>query len=103
MAHRQSSTKRGYNERWKKARATYLKHHPLCAMCAQQGRTTIAVLVDHIKPHKGDSGLFWDKTNWQSLCKHCHDSIKQRIEIHGGDYGCGLDGVPHDKRHHWNK
>jgi 5-methylcytosine-specific restriction protein A len=78
-----------------------LKKHPLCAMCEKQGRTKAAVLVDHIKPHKGDSQLFWDKSNWQSLCKHCHDSVKQRIE-HYGEYGCGLDGVPHDAQHHWN-
>ncbi|WP_368028316.1 HNH endonuclease signature motif containing protein [Paenibacillus sp. DCT19] len=30
-------------------------------------------MVDHIVPHKGDEGLFWDSTNWQALCKRCHD------------------------------
>ncbi len=28
--------------------------------------------VDHIKPHNGDLALFWDESNWQSLCKACH-------------------------------
>ncbi|MGI6721758.1 MAG: HNH endonuclease [Anaerovoracaceae bacterium] len=25
-------------------------------------------------PHRGDQKLFWDRSNWQSLCKSCHDS-----------------------------
>lgn len=32
-----------------------------------------ATIVDHKVPHKGDKALFWDSTNWQSLCKPCHD------------------------------
>lgn len=31
-------------------------------------------MVDHITPHKGDRGLFWDRNNWQALCKTCHDT-----------------------------
>jgi 5-methylcytosine-specific restriction protein A len=30
-------------------------------------------VVDHIKPHKGDRGLFWELANHQALCKRCHD------------------------------
>jgi 5-methylcytosine-specific restriction enzyme A len=33
-----------------------------------------AVLVDHIEPHRGNQGLFWSESNWQSLCKECHDT-----------------------------
>lgn len=33
----------------------------------------LAIIVDHIIPHRGDMKLFWDEDNWQSLCKHCHD------------------------------
>jgi len=36
-------------------------------------------LVDHVIPHRGDAGLFWFG-ELQSLCKHCHDSKKQRAE-----------------------
>ncbi|WP_349253802.1 HNH endonuclease signature motif containing protein [Bradyrhizobium sp. CB2312] len=39
-----------------------------------------AVVVDHIKPHRGDRALFWDKGNWQPLCTHHHNSTKQRLE-----------------------
>jgi 5-methylcytosine-specific restriction protein A len=34
---------------------------------------TMAVVVDHITPHRRNKELFWDKTNWQALCKRCHD------------------------------
>lgn len=99
---RLNSNQRGYNARWKKARATYLKSHPLCVMCDKCGYVKAAFIVDHIIPHKGNQELFWDKSNWQSLCKHCHDSVKQRIEK-TGEYGCNVNGIPEDKGHHWNE
>ena len=71
---RASSGKRGYDSRWQKARARYLKAHPLCVLCARQNRYVKATVVDHIKPHRGDPVLFWDESNWQSLCKPCHDN-----------------------------
>lgn len=71
---RASSTQRGYDSRWQKARHTYLKHHPLCVECEKAGKVTSATVVDHIIPHKGNKKLFWDKNNWQSLCKACHDA-----------------------------
>ena len=39
----------------------------------KEGRYTKATVVDHIQPHRGDPKLFWDQSNWQSLCKRCHD------------------------------
>jgi 5-methylcytosine-specific restriction protein A len=48
-------------------------HHPLCAEHERQGEVVAAVVVDHIRPHKGDRALFWNRGNWQSLCKACHD------------------------------
>lgn len=71
---RESSSQRGYNTRWQKARARYLKKHPLCARCMEQGRVVKATVVDHIKPHRGDPVVFWDESNWQPLCKPCHDA-----------------------------
>lgn len=70
---RGSSTERGYNARWRKARETYLRANPLCARCADAGRVTPATVVDHKIPHKGDSALFWDSGNWQALCRSCHN------------------------------
>ena len=70
---RASASVRGYDSRWEKARKRFLKAHPLCVRCMEQGRLTRATVVDHIVPHRGDAKLFWDEGNWQSLCKSCHD------------------------------
>ena len=51
--------------------------------CYKLNLITPAKEVDHIVPHKGDMKLFWDQTNWQSLCKPCHDSVKQAEEAAG--------------------
>lgn len=71
--YRGSRHERGYDSRWDKARLTYLRHHPLCVHCERDGRTEAATVVDHIIPHRGDKKMFWDKTNWQPLCKRHHD------------------------------
>lgn len=98
-----SSAQRGYGYRWQKAREGWLRRHPLCEYCKRQGKVTLATIMDHIKPHRGDLELFWDRTNWQSLCKDCHDSIKAAEERSGRTPGCGLDGLPLDANHHWNR
>ena len=70
---RAGAAKRGYDSRWQKARARYLRAHPLCVECKRNGRITESTVVDHITPHRGDPILFWDEENWQALCKNCHD------------------------------
>lgn len=82
------------------ARERFLLTHPLCAECERSGRLTAATVVDHIVPHKRDQALFWDRDNWQPLCKLCHDSIKQREE-RGNAPGCYADGTPIAGNHHW--
>ncbi|WP_422101898.1 HNH endonuclease [Vreelandella sp.] len=98
---RGSSTQRGYGYKWQKARVDYLRANPLCVFCQRRGRVTAATVVDHIKPHKGDLKLFWRRSNWQSLCKPCHDNDKQRLEKGGALPGCDADGMPADPHHHW--
>jgi 5-methylcytosine-specific restriction protein A len=93
MAPRPSARERGYNHRWDKARATFLRHHPLCRMCERESRVTAATVVDHVVPHRGDQVLFWDTGNWQPLCKQHHDSTKQRDE-RSTAAPIGLDGWP---------
>lgn len=70
---RANAASRGYDSKWRKARNRFLKLHPLCVRCQAQGSLVKATVVDHIKPHRGDQYLFWDESNWQSLCKRCHD------------------------------
>ena len=72
---RPSASQRGYTNAWTKARASFLGSHPICAMCDQP-----ATVVDHIQPHRGNQSLFWNKSNWQPLCAHHHNSAKQRQE-----------------------
>ena len=64
---------RGYDARWRKARTAFLQRNPLCNECMKRGKITPATVVDHIIPHRGDRKLFWDESNWQPLCKCCHD------------------------------
>lgn len=71
---RKTTAEKGYGSRWQKARAVYLHSHPLCVRCLAKGRYVKATVVDHIIPHRGDRKLFWDRDNWQALCKSCHDS-----------------------------
>jgi len=71
-----------YTYRWRKAGKAYLKENPLCVHCQRDGRLTPATEVDHIIPHNGDLKLFWDRSNWQALCKKCH-SVKTAAEDGG--------------------
>jgi 5-methylcytosine-specific restriction enzyme A len=69
--------------RWQKFRRWYLSIHPLCEICERDGRTTPAVLVDHIHELK-DGGQQYDSANVQALCRLCHarktTSTKNRRE-----------------------
>src|SRR5215207_7910959 len=92
---RGSARQRGYTTKWDKARATFLRDHPLCRMCLAECPSIVraATVVDHIVPHQGDQVLFWDTDNWQALCKHHHDKHKQRDE-RGRVQAVGDDGWP---------
>lgn len=93
---RKTSAQRGYGYRWQIARLSFLRSMPLCVMCQARNVLTPASVVDHIKPHKGDQTLFWDRSNWQSLCKPCHDSDKRLIELGSSKtrQRIGPDGYP---------
>lgn len=72
---RPNSSARGYDSRWERERARFLEEFPRCRRCGAP-----AAEVDHITPHKGNRTLFWDRRNWQPLCKSCHSGAKQREE-----------------------
>ena len=80
----------------------FLADHPLCVYCEQRGRLTPANVVDHVRPHRGDMALFWDVSNWQPLCKKCHDAAKAREE-RGNASGCDAEGNPIAAGHHWRE
>lgn len=72
-APRRSAAIRGYGRRWREAARQFLREFPLCRCCEEHGQPAAATVVDHIVPHCGKAGLFWDRSNWQPLCKRCHD------------------------------
>ena len=72
-AKRGSAHERGYSVAWQRARAGYLRNHPLCRAHGLLDEVVAATVVDHVVPHRGDKALFWDSSNWQPLCKPCHD------------------------------
>ncbi|WP_346866641.1 MULTISPECIES: HNH endonuclease signature motif containing protein [unclassified Clostridium] len=80
---RANATDRGYDSKWRTSRARFLKINPLCVRCKEQGSLVKATVVDHIKPHGGDKILFWDESNWQALCKRCHDRKTMREDNYG--------------------
>ena len=70
--------RRGYGSRWQRESKAFLQTHPLCVRCFARGKYVKATVVDHIVPHRGDQKLFWDRSNWQPLCKRCHDRKTRR-------------------------
>tara|TARA_B100000678_G_scaffold13657_1_gene10721 strand:+ start:1423 stop:1800 length:378 start_codon:yes stop_codon:yes gene_type:complete len=55
-----------------------------CAMCGKTEADTSQLVADHIRPHRNDPALFFDRRNLQCLCKTpCHDSLKQKQERAG--------------------
>ncbi|WP_245803095.1 HNH endonuclease [Acuticoccus yangtzensis] len=72
---RGTARQRGYDSEWERARRAFLEQNPLCVRCGEA-----AVIVDHIVPHRGNTQLFWLRTNWQALCRRCHSSWKQSRE-----------------------
>jgi 5-methylcytosine-specific restriction protein A len=93
---RAKTTERLYDRRWQKASLAFRKENPLCAdpYKIHGVEPAMAALVDHIKPHRGDPGLMWDQSNWQALCRNCHNR-KTREEGPGWEppHGGGGEGA----------
>jgi len=72
---------------WAALRAkTFERDGYRCQMagCGVLIHNTRKLVCDHIKPHRGDRQRFFDEQNLQTLCKPCHDRVKQRQEIRAG-------------------
>lgn len=75
---RPDATERGYDRRWRKARAAYLAQFPLCERCEREGRVTEAEHVHH-KDGLGPTGpRGFDPTNLEALCPHHHNQHTAR-------------------------
>ena len=86
---------------------TFSRDSLICQICGGicSGRSPAphSPVCDHKVPHRGDATLFYDATNLWTLCKHCHDSDKQRQERTGYSMAPGADGWPTDPRHPANR
>ena len=79
------ASERGYGAKWQRERRKFLDSNPFCVKCYEEGHLTKATVVDHIKPHRGDQKLFWDRGNWQPLCEH-HHNVKTMTEDRFKEY-----------------
>lgn len=59
--------------RYRRARALYLATKPLCVLCDARGLVVGADELDHIVPVFDVPSQFWDRDNWQPLCRACHE------------------------------
>lgn len=83
---RGTSAQRGYDAVWRRLRKMHLNNNPLCVFPHPLNRPVLATVVDHIKSIAEAPELRLDPNNLQSLCKACHDKVRQReqwAERHG--------------------
>ena len=83
---RPNATARGYDNRWRKESKRFLRSRPWCECddCRESGNPFRSEVVDHVTPHRGDPGLFWDIGNWRPMAKICHD---RKTVKHDGGFG----------------
>ena len=90
------------SSRWQRLRAYHLKHHPLCVRCEAKGKTTLAREVHHVQPCGDDPALQADPLNLESLCRECHQPLKDD-DRRGYSLAMGIDGYFVDERHPSNR
>jgi 5-methylcytosine-specific restriction protein A len=91
--------------RWQKLRWSILTRDRFtCQMpgCGKMEPDTSKLVCDHKEQHHGNEAKFWSGP-FQTLCKDCHDSLKQGVEKAGYVKGSDNSGRPTDPNHHWNR
>lgn len=73
---RPQSQHRGYDTRWHRIRARYLRAHPACEECGLQAKH-----VDHVRA-LSDGGTH-DSSNLRALCHRCHSRRTARDQPGG--------------------
>ena len=66
-----------YGRAWKRIRDSYVKMHPFCERCFEQGILVPVNEVHHKVPIS--QGGTHDRSNRMSLCKSCHNKIHHEI------------------------
>ena len=76
------------SKRWKQLRLEYLRAHPLCEDCKQEGFVCAAVDVHHVVPCESAKSfgemvqLCYDPNNLRALCIPCHIKVHQQSKSH---------------------
>ena len=65
---------RRYDARWRRVRDAYIRAHPLCERCLEEGRMTPARHVHHVLPLSQGGTHDWD--NLRALCLACHSKTE---------------------------
>ena len=80
---KQASTPRKRGRAWVEIRARWLRAHPLCNHCEQEGKVTAGQELDHVIPlHQGGAD---DESNYQTLCIK-HHKAKTAKEAQGRSF-----------------
>ncbi len=69
---------------WKRLHDFILARDPICKVCDRAP----SKVADHIRDHKGNNNLFFDRNNLRGVCKPCHDSKT------GKEHGFGTASTP---------
>ena len=74
-----------HTERWLKLRRAKLTATPLCERCGDEGQTSAATEVHHVKPvedgltYREKERLMFDYHNLRALCHDCH--VRTHVEM----------------------
>lgn len=66
-----------HTSRWTKESKAFRQMNPLCALCEKEGIYTPSECTDHIVPAVICDDFF-DRNNWQALCKECNHKKGQQ-------------------------
>lgn len=84
---------------WRVLRESVLAGEPCCRHCVARGLTVAATDVDHWDNDSTNNEL----VNLVPLCHECHSRKTAKDMGRNVAMGCGVDGVPLDPCHPWNK
>ena len=72
--------RKGYDTNWEKYRRRFLHHNTKCYACGASSQDGAKLHIDHVKPHRGESKLFWAEENLIPLCHSCHSIVTSRFD-----------------------
>jgi hypothetical protein len=100
----ESETRKLYKTaRWQRLRMEILARDLYTCQRTGCGRIegdTSRLVCDHVEAHRGDVEKFWSGP-FRTLCKRCHDGVKQMEEVAARAAGHDIAGSPASYRSEW--